>query len=78
MSQKTYDFENMDIEELRRVSSELYVRLSVSEKVLQFMNEIFNTLEEWSKWSSEQTDSIDYARAQADVQKILAGEEWIK
>ena len=78
MSQKTYDFESMDIEELRRVASELYVRLSVSEKVLQFMNDIFNTIEEWSKWSSAQTDSIGYARAQADVKKILVGEEWIK
>lgn len=78
MSQKTYDFESMDIEELRRVASELYVRLSVSEKVLQFMNDIFNTIEEWSTWSSAQTDSIGYARAQADVQKMLAGESWIK
>ena len=78
MNQKVYDFENMDVEDLRRLASELYVRLSVSEKVLQFMNEIFNTLEEWSKWSSAQIDSIGYARAQADVQKILAGEEWVK
>lgn len=78
MSQKMYDFENMDVEDLRRLASELYVRLSVSEKVLQFMNDIFNTIEEWSKWSSAQTDSIGYARAQADVQKILAGEEWVK
>lgn len=69
MSQKTYDFESMDIEELRRVASELYVRLSVSEKVLQFMNDIFNTIEEWSKWSSAQTDIIGYACAQADVKK---------
>ena len=78
MSQKMYDFENMDIEDLRRLASELYVRLSVSEKVLQFMNDIFNTIEEWSKWSSAQTASIGYARAQVDVQKILAGEEWVK
>ena len=78
MNQKVYDFENMDIEELRRLASELCVRLSVSEKVLQFMNDIFNTLEEWSKWSSDQTDSVGYARAQADVQKILSGESWIK
>ena len=78
MNQKVYDFENMDIEELRRLASELCVRLSVSEKVLQFMNDIFNTLEEWSKWSSDQTDSVGYARAQADVQKIFAGEEWLK
>ena len=42
------------------------------------MNEIFNTIEEWSKWSSDQIDSVSYARAQADVKKILAGESWIK
>lgn len=78
MSQKMYDFENMDTEDLRRVSSELYVRLSVTERVLQFTDDIFNILQEWSTWSSAQTDSVGYARAQADVQKILAGEEWLK
>ena len=30
-----------------------------------------NEISEWAHWSSSETDSIQYARAQADVQKIL-------
>ena len=72
------DFENMNVEELRSVAADLYIEAGVMYEVLKYTCDILNTLKEWSTWSSAQADSIAYARAQADVQKILAGEEWIK